>query len=154
MFVIPAIDIKGGKCVRLLKGNFSKQTNYNDSPYDQAKVFSKFGFNYLHLIDLDGALTGKIVNKIIIEQILSIPEIKLQVGGGVRSFEQIDDLFQLGVHNVILGTKAVDDLDFLETACKKFSKKIILSLDVRNGYLALSGWKRQTNISASEFINR
>tara|TARA_B100000959_G_scaffold235793_1_gene254270 strand:+ start:632 stop:1351 length:720 start_codon:yes stop_codon:yes gene_type:complete len=154
MIIFPAIDIKGGKCVRLLKGDFANLTQYNKSPLDQANVFANFGFRYLHLIDLDGVLEGKLANKNIIQNIAKINNIKIQVGGGVRSLKQIDELLNLGVDKVILGTKAIEDLDFLKNACEKFKKKIAISIDVRNGFIALSGWKKQTNILASDFIKK
>ena len=130
MKIFPAIDIKGGKCVRLLKGDFNNLTQYNKSPLDQANAFANFGFKYLHLIDLDGALRGKLANKNIIQDIAKINNMKIQVGGGIRSFEQIDELLNLGVDKVILGTKAIEDLDFLKNACEKFKKKIVISLSL------------------------
>ena len=154
MKIFPAIDIKGGKCVRLLKGDFANLTQYNKSPLDQANVFASFGFKYLHLIDLDGALEGKLANKNIIQNIAKINNIKIQVGGGVRSLEQIDHLLNLGVDKVILGTKAIEDFNFLKNACKKFKGKIALAIDVRNGFIALSRWKKQTDILASDFIKK
>ena len=154
MKIFPAIDIKGGKCVRLLKGDFANLTEYEKSPEEQANIFSNFGFKYLHVIDLDGALEGKLVNKNIIQNITKINNLKIQVGGGIRSLEHISDLLNLGADKVILGTKAIEDLNFLKIACKKFKKKIILAIDVRNGFIALSGWKKQTSISAADFITR
>ena len=117
-------------------------------------AFANFGFKYLHLIDLDGALEGKLTNKNIIQSIGKINNIKIQVGGGVRSLEQIDHLLNLGVDKVILGTKAIEDLNFLKIACQKFKGKIALSIDVRNGFIALSGWKKQTDILASDFVKK
>ena len=154
MKIFPAIDIKGGKCVRLLKGDFDKLTQYKKSPFDQANIFSNLGFKNLHLIDLDGALEGKSINKEIIKNIAQIKNIKIQVGGGVRSLEQIDDLLNIGADKVILGTKAIEDINFLEKAGQKFKGKIALAIDVRNGFIALSGWKKQTDILASEFIKK
>ena len=154
MKIFPAIDIKGGKCVRLLKGDFANLTEYEKSPEEQANIFSNFGFKYLHVIDLDGALEGKLVNKNIIQNITKINNLKIQVGGGIRSLEQISDLLNLGADKVILGTKAIEDLNFLKKACEKFKKKIILAIDVRNGFIALSGWKKQTSISAADFITK
>ena len=154
MKIFPAIDIKGGKCVRLLKGDFANLTEYEKSPEEQANIFSNFGFKYLHVIDLDGALEGKLVNKNIIQNITKINNLKIQVGGGIRSLEHISDLLNLGADKVILGTKAIEDLNFLKIACKKFKKKIILAIDVRNGFIALSGWKKQTSISAADFITK
>ena len=154
MKIFPAIDIKGGKCVRLQKGDFNNLTQYNKSPLDQANAFANFGFKYLHLIDLDGALEGQLTNKNVIKNIGKINSIKIQVGGGVRSLEQIDHLLNLGVDKVILGTKAIEDLNFLKIACQKFKGKIALSIDVRNGFIALSGWKKQTDILASDFVKK
>ena len=154
MKIFPAIDIKGGKCVRLLKGDFANLTEYEKSPEEQANIFSNFGFKYLHVIDLDGALEGKLVNKNIIQNITKINNLKIQIGGGIRSLDQISDLLNLGADKVILGTKAIEDLNFLKIACKKFKKKIILAIDVRNGFIALSGWKKQTSISAADFITK
>ena len=154
MKIFPAIDIKGGKCVRLQKGDFNNLTQYNKSPLDQANAFANFGFKYLHLIDLDGALEGQLTNKNVIKNIGKINSIKIQVGGGVRSLEQIDHLLNLGVDKVILGTKAIEDLKFLKNVCEKFKGKVVLGIDVRNGFIALSGWKKQTNILASDFIKK
>ena len=108
----------------------------------------------MHLIDLDGALEGKIINKNIIQDIAKINNIKIQVGGGIRSLEQIEHLLNFGVDKVILGTKAIEDLKFLKNVCEKFKGKVVLGIDVRNGFIALSGWKKQTNILASDFIKK
>ena len=152
MIIFPAIDIKEGKCVRLLKGDFNKITQYKKMPSEQAEEFVKLGFKNLHLVDLDGALEGKIINKDIIKKIAKISNIKIQVGGGVRSEEHIEQLVNIGVDTVIIGTAAVENIEFLKNACKNFKKKIAVSLDVRNGYIALAGWKKQTKILASDFL--
>tara|TARA_B100000029_G_C17444277_1_gene912634 strand:- start:256 stop:975 length:720 start_codon:yes stop_codon:yes gene_type:complete len=154
MIIFPAIDIKGGKCVRLLKGDFNQITQYNKSPIDQAKEFSNLGFNNIHLIDLDAALEKKSSNENIIKEISKIKKIKIQTGGGIRSLEHIKKLLDFGVDRVILGTAAIENVDFLENACNKFSNKIALSIDVRDKYIALSGWKKQTTILASNFIEK
>jgi phosphoribosylformimino-5-aminoimidazole carboxamide ribotide isomerase len=154
MIIFPAIDIKGGKCVRLLKGDFNKITQYKKSPIDQANEFSNLGFTNIHLIDLDGALEGKPINENIIKEISRIGKTKIQIGGGVRSNDEIKKLINFGVDKVILGTAAVNNIEFLKKACDEFSGKIALSLDVRKGYIALSGWKKQTNILASDFIKK
>ena len=154
MKIFPAIDIKGGKCVRLLKGDFANLTEYDKSPLNQANTFVNFGFKHLHLVDLDGALEGRLTNRNIIQNIAKIKNIKIQVGGGVRSLEQIDQLINAGVDKIILGTKAVEDLNFLKNACEKFKGRIALAIDVRNGFIALSGWKKQTDILASDFIKK
>ena len=154
MIIFPAIDIKGGKCVRLLKGDFNKITQYEKSPIDQATEFLNLGFKNIHLIDLDGALEKKSVNENIIKAISKISKIKIQIGGGIRSIDHIKRLLDFNVDKVILGTAAVENIEFLKKACDKFDNKIALSLDVRKGYIALSGWKKQTDILASNFIKK
>ena len=154
MIIFPAIDIKGGKCVRLLKGSFDDITKYNKSPLDQAKEFSNLGFNNVHIIDLDGAQKENPINENLIKEISKIKNIKIQAGGGIRSLERIKKLLDFGIDKVILGTAAIESIDFLKTACKKFNNKIALSIDVRDGFIALSGWKKQTGILATDFINK
>ena len=154
MIIFPAIDIKGGKCVRLLKGYFNKITQYKKSPIDQANEFLNLGFKNIHLIDLDGALEEKPVNENTIKAISKINKIKIQIGGGIRSIDHIKRLLDFNVDKVILGTAAVENIEFLKKACDKFDNKIALSLDVRKGYIALSGWKKQTDILASDFIKK
>ena len=154
MIVFPAIDIKGGKCVRLLKGDFDQVTQYENSPIEQANQFFNLGFKNIHIIDLDGALEGKLVNKNLIKKILENKKIKIQIGGGIRSIEDIKELIDLGVDKIIIGTTAVENVEFLKIACNKFKNKIAVSLDVRNGYIALSGWKKQTNILAEDFVRK
>ena len=152
MIIFPAIDIKGGKCVRLFKGDFNKITQYKKSPFEQATEFFNLGFTNIHLVDLDGALEGKPINKEIIKKISEIDKIKIQVGGGIRSLEHIEKLINFGADKIVIGTAAVENIEFLKIACNKYSKKIAISLDVREGYIALSGWKKQTKILATDFI--
>ena len=152
MIIFPAIDIKGGKCVRLFKGDFNKITQYKKSPFNQATEFFNLGFKNIHLVDLDGALEGNLINKEIIKKISEIDNIKIQVGGGIRSLEHIEQLINFGVDKIIIGTAAVENIEFLKIACNKYNRKIAISLDVRNGYIALSGWKKQTEILATDFI--
>ena len=154
MIIFPAIDIKGGKCVRLLKGDFNKVTQYEKLPAEQAEIFFNLGFKNIHIIDLDGALEGKLVNKNIIKNILNKSNLKIQYGGGVRSLQDIDDLLNLGVDKVIVGTIAIENMEFLKDACKRYKDKIVVALDVRNGFIASSGWKKQTRILASEFVKK
>ena len=154
MIIFPAIDIKGGKCVRLLKGSFDDITKYNKSPLDQAQEFSDLGFNNIHIIDLDGAQKENPINENLIKEISKIKNIKIQVGGGIRSLERIKKLLDFGIDKVILGTAAIESIDFLKTACKKFNNKIALSIDVRDGFIALSGWKKQTDILATDIIKK
>ena len=152
MKIFPAIDIKDGKCVRLLKGDFNKATEYKKSPTDQAKEFSNQGFRDIHIVDLDGALKGEPVNGKLIEEICKSTKIRIQIGGGIRSIDHINKLINIGVDRVVLGTIAVEDIKFLENACSKFKNKIAVALDVRNGFIALRGWKEQTKILASDFL--
>ena len=152
MKIFPAIDIKGGKCVRLLKGDFDKSTEYQKSPIDQAKEFSESGFQDLHIVDLDGALKGEPVNSELIEEICKLKKIRVQIGGGIRSIDHIKKLIDIGVDRVVLGTMAVEDTKFLENVCDKFKNKIAVGLDVRKGYIALKGWKDQTNILATDYL--
>ena len=154
MTIFPAIDIKGGKCVRLLKGDFNKVTQYEKLPAEQAEIFFNLGFKNIHIIDLDGALEGKLVNKNIIKNVLNKNNLKIQYGGGVRSLQDIDDLLNLGVDKVIVGTIAIENMEFLKDACERYENKIVVALDVRNGFIASSGWKKQTRILASEFVKK
>ena len=152
MKIFPAIDIKDGKCVRLTKGDFSQLTIYNEEPIKQIEEFLAYGFKNIHIIDLDGALSGKPVNFGIIKKIILKHKVNLQVGGGIRNIENIQQLVDVGVEKVILGTAAISDTAFLKNACNKFSNKIALAIDVRNKKVALSGWKDQTEINALDFI--
>jgi len=159
MKIFPAIDIKNGKCVRLLKGDFNKSTIYEKTPLDQAKEFSAQGFRDLHIVDLDGALNEEPVNGKLIENICNQNkdkatdiQMRVQVGGGIRTIDHIAKLIDVGVDRVVLGTIAVRDLKFLENVCNKFKNKIAVGLDVREGYIALKGWKDQTNILATDYL--
>ena len=154
MIIFPAIDIRGGKCVRLLKGDFDNITQYEKSPIDQANEFVNLGFNNIHMVDLDGALENKFNNENIIKEISKINNLKIQVGGGIRTLDRVKKFLDFGVEKVILGTAAIENIEFLKTACDKFNNKIALSVDVRDGYLALSAWKKQTKILATDFIKK
>ena len=152
MIIFPAIDIKDNKCVRLIKGDFDKMTSYENSPIDQAKKYFQSGFNNIHIVDLDGALHGRPVNSILIREIIKKVKSNIQIGGGIRTIDDINHWIKLGVDKVVMGTAAVENIKLLETACKKFKNKIAVSLDVKDGLIALSGWKKQTNISAIDYI--
>jgi phosphoribosylformimino-5-aminoimidazole carboxamide ribotide isomerase len=154
MIIFPAIDIKDGKCVRLIKGDFNKITSYKDSPTAQAIKYFQSGFNDIHIVDLDGALQGKPVNSIIVKEIIKKVKLKIQIGGGIRTIDDINSWIEMGVDKVVMGTAAVENTDLLETACNKFKNKIAVALDVKDGLIALSGWKKQTNISAIDFIKK
>ena len=152
MIIFPAIDIKEGKCVRLLKGDFTKITTYGNSPIDQASLFLKSGFKDIHIIDLDGALLGESKNIKIIKEIIKKTNLRIQIGGGIRSINNVNDWLNAGANKVVLGTAAIENVSFLKEVCKKYKNKIALALDVRDGLIALSGWTKQTTISALEFI--
>ena len=150
----PAIDIKNGKCVRLLFGDMNKETIYHDNPLDQALWFVDQGANWLHIVDLDGAVEGKNVNKDIIKKILKSlqDKVKIQIGGGIRNFQNIDFWLQNSVNRVILGTLAIENQSFIEELDEKYYKKIILGADVRNGMIASHGWTNQSKVNAVDLI--
>ena len=152
MKIFPAIDIKDKKCVRLIKGDFAQKTEYQMSPVEQAIQFIDKGFKNLHIVDLDGALTGETANIDIIKEIVSKFNFKVEVGGGVRDFNSIQEYADIGVDKIILGSAAIKDKNFLKKACKKFPKKIALGLDAKDGELSLSGWKESSGISTLDFL--
>ena len=153
MKIFPAIDIKDKKCVRLVKGNFDNKTEYEMSPVEQARKYKDYGFKNLHIVDLDGALTGEIVNLDIIQEIVKKFDIKIEIGGGIRNFESIHKYTDAGVEKVILGSAAIKDKNFLKEACLKFPNKIALGLDVKEGYLSVSGWKENSNQLTLDYLN-
>ena len=152
MKIFPAIDIKDKKCVRLIKGDFENKTEYKASPIDQAAKYKDHGFKNLHIIDLDGALTGKTINLDIIKEIVSKYDLKIEIGGGVRNIDSIKQYIDVGVEKVILGSGAVKNKDFLRTACEKFKNQIALGLDEKDGNLSVSGWKEDLNIKTINFL--
>ena len=152
MKIFPAIDIKDKKCVRLVKGDFENKTEYEISPVEQAGKYKAHGFKNLHIVDLDGALTGETVNLNIIREIVTKFDLKIEVGGGIRSFENIQKYTDSGVEKVILGSAAIKDKNFLKEACEKFPDKIALGLDAKDGFLSVSGWKEDSNQSTLEFL--
>ena len=152
MKIFPAIDIKDKKCVRLVKGDFDNKTEYETSPIDQANKYKDHGFKNLHIVDLDGALTGETVNLDIIKKIVSKFDLKIEIGGGIRTFESIQKYTDSGVEKVILGSEAIKDKIFLKEACEKFPNKIALGLDAKDGYLSVSGWKENSNQVTLDFL--
>ena len=153
MKIFPAIDIKDKKCVRLIKGNFENKTEYKLSPVEQAQKYKDHGFENLHIVDLDGALTGETVNLSIIEEIVDKFDLKIEFGGGVRNFDSIQKYIEVGVEKVILGSAAIKDKIFLKEACQKFPNKIALGLDAKDGYLSVSGWKENSNQLTFDYLN-
>ena len=154
MIIFPAIDIKNGMCVRLIKGDFRQITSYENTPIDQAKNYFQNGFNNIHIVDLDGALHGRPANSVLIQEIIKKVKVKIQIGGGIRTIDDISRWIEMGIDRVVMGTAAVENIELLETACNKFKNKIAVSLDAKDGLIALSGWKKQTNISAIDFIKK
>ncbi len=152
MKIFPAIDIKDKKCVRLVKGDFDNKTEYDMSPVNQAGKYKDHGFRNLHIVDLDGALTGETVNIDIIEEIVGKFDLKIEIGGGVRNFESIQKYTDAGVEKVILGSAAIKDKEFLKEACEKFPGKIALGLDAKDGYLSVSGWKENSNLKNLDYL--
>jgi len=152
MKIFPAIDIKDKRCVRLIKGDFENKTEYEISPIDQAGKYKDHGFKNLHIVDLDGALTGKTVNLDIIKEIISKYDLKIEIGGGVRTLDSIKQYIDAGVEKVILGSGAIKNKEFLKEACEKFKNQIALGLDAKDGNLSVSGWKENLNIKTIDFL--
>tara|TARA_B100001057_G_scaffold276264_1_gene276522 strand:+ start:1756 stop:2475 length:720 start_codon:yes stop_codon:yes gene_type:complete len=150
--IFPAIDIKDKKCVRLIKGDFENKTEYETSPIDQAAKYKDHGFKNLHIVDLDGALTGKTVNLDIIGKIINKFDLKIEIGGGIRNLNSIQQYINIGAEKVILGSAAIKDKNFLKEACQKFPNKIALGLDAKNGYLSISGWKENSNQLTLDYL--
>jgi phosphoribosylformimino-5-aminoimidazole carboxamide ribotide isomerase len=154
MIIFPAIDLKDGKCVRLYKGDFNKTTIFNSSPYNQALQFKKKGFTDLHLVDLDGALKGKSKNKKVIIKIIKSANLNVQLGGGIRTLKQISFWIKNGVSTVVVGTMAIQNPKILKKACDLFPGRIAVALDVRNNFLAIKGWVKQTRINFLDFLKK
>ena len=152
MKIFPAIDIKDKKCVRLVKGNFDNKTVYEISPIEQASKFKDHGFENLHIVDLDGALTGETVNLDIIQDIVTKFNLKVEIGGGIRKQDSILKYIDAGVEKVILGSAAIKDKNFLKESCEKFPDKIALGLDAKDGYLSVSGWKENSNQLTLDYL--
>ena len=153
MKIFPAIDIKDKKCVRLIKGDFENKTEYKTSPIDQAAKYNDHGFKNLHIVDLDGALTGKTVNLEIIQEIIRKYDFKVEVGGGIRSLESIKQYIDAGSEKVILGSGAIKNKNFLKKACEQFKNKIALGLDAKDGNLSVSGWKENLSVKTIDYLN-
>ena len=152
MKIFPAIDIKDKKCVRLVKGDFDNKTEYEMSPVEQARKYKNHGFKNLHIVDLDGALTGETVNLDIIKDIVGKFDLKVEVGGGIRNLDSIQKYIDAGAEKVILGSAAIKDKIFLKEACQKFLNKIALGLDAKDGYLSVSGWKESSNQKTIDYL--
>ncbi|MFV0635903.1 1-(5-phosphoribosyl)-5-[(5-phosphoribosylamino)methylideneamino]imidazole-4-carboxamide isomerase [Mitsuokella sp. WILCCON 0060] len=149
MLIFPAIDIRGGKCVRLLKGDFDKETVFSDQPEEMAKKWQAQGAEFLHLVDLDGALKGKSQNLATVEKILAAVDIPVELGGGIRTMENIDDVLKLGVRRVILGSVAVRNPELVKEACAKYGDRIVVGIDAKDGIVAVDGWGVSGDVEAT-----
>jgi len=151
MYVIPAIDLLGGKCVRLIQGQYDRQINYQNDPVRQAEDFSSEGAKWLHIVDLDGAKIGRPANTDAISAIAALEKFKIEVGGGLRDEAAIKQLFDIGVERAIIGTKAVSDFAWFSQMAEKFSGKIVLGLDAKGSTVATHGWTQDSPQQLLEF---
>ncbi|MBL8654671.1 MAG: 1-(5-phosphoribosyl)-5-[(5-phosphoribosylamino)methylideneamino]imidazole-4-carboxamide isomerase [Alphaproteobacteria bacterium] len=154
MILFPAIDLKGGKCVRLYKGDMAQATVFNDNPGDQAAQFVKAGARWIHVVDLDGAFAGKSVNADAVRAILKNANVPVQLGGGIRDDAAIASWLDAGVTRVILGTIALKDPDFVKRACKTFPAKIVVGIDARGGHVAVQGWAETSDMKAVDLARK
>ena len=154
MILYPAIDLKDGQCVRLLHGDMDKVTVFNASPADQAVRFARDGFEWLHVVDLNGAVEGRSVNSEAVQAILQAVSIPVQLGGGVRNLAAIEAWIEEGVSRVILGTVAVRDPELVKTAAREWPEQIAVGVDVRKGKVAVQGWTEGTDLDAVELAQR
>ena len=154
MIIFPAIDLKDGQCVRLKLGEMSQATVFNDNPAAQARLFQEQGFEYLHIVDLNGAFAGKPVNGPAVEAILAAIKIPVQLGGGIRDLATIETWLAKGIRRVILGTVAVRDPGLVRDACRKFPGRIAVGIDARGGKVAVEGWAETSELSAIEMAQR
>lgn len=151
MRIYPAIDIKDGKCVRLLRGSFSDVTVYGDNPGEMAKKWEDLGGEFIHVVDLDGALKGHGVNAEAIKNICQSVSVPVQTGGGIRTMEDIEAKLACGINRVIIGTKAVSDREFVKNAVSKYGDKIVIGIDAKDGMVAIEGWEKTSEFRAVEF---
>lgn len=154
MIVFPAIDLKGGQCVRLEQGDMARATIFNDDPADQARSFAAQGFSHLHIVDLDGAFAGQPVNRAAVEAIVKASPAKTQLGGGIRDMATIEAWLEAGIGRVILGTAALRDPDLVIEACKRFSDRIAVGIDARGGFVAVEGWAEASEMRVTDLAAR
>lgn len=154
MRIYPAIDIKDGNCVRLLQGRFSDVTVYGNSPADMAKKWESLGGEFIHVVDLDGALKGHGVNAEIIKEICRSVNVPVQTGGGIRTMEDIEAKLACGINRVIIGTKAVSDSEFVKRAVDKHKEKVVIGIDAKDGMVAIEGWEKTSDFTAVEFAKK
>lgn len=152
MILFPAIDIRDGKCVRLTQGDYDQEQIYNDSPVDVARLWESSGAEYIHVVDLDGAKSGNMANLATIEAIVQAVQLPVQVGGGIRSMQNLQNYQAIGVSRMIIGTAAIDDKAFLRTAISTFGDMIAVSIDARKGMVATNGWTKTSDVAAVDLI--
>ena len=154
MIIFPAIDLRGGKCVRLVQGDFDKETVYSDDAGATALKWQSLGAKFLHVVDLDGARAGSPKNLDAIKKILAAIKIPIEVGGGIRTLEDAEKILSLGVRRVILGSVAVENISLVEEAVKIFGDKIVVGIDARNGFVAVHGWEKSSAVKADELAKK
>ena len=154
MNIIPAIDLIGGKAVRLVKGDYDKVTVYSDDPAAVAESFERAGAKYLHVVDLDGAKDGTTANFETIKKIIERTDLSVEVGGGIRTLERVRQYIEIGVDRVIIGTAAVTNPDFLREAVKLYGEKIVVGVDIKDGFVAIKGWLEISELSCKEFCKK
>jgi len=153
MLIIPAVDIKSGKCVRLTQGKLGTEVVYKDNPIDAALIWQKNNAKYLHVVDLDGAFTGRTVNFNLIKDLIKKIEMPIEIGGGIRTLETIENYIKAGADRIILGTKVFDDQSFLKDAVNNFGDKIAVGIDAKEGNIVSQGWVKDTNIKTLDFTH-
>ncbi len=151
MIIYPAIDLLDGKCVRLSQGKYDQVTVYSENPAEFAAIWTSKGAQYIHVVDLNGARTGNPLNDSVLSEIVEKAGVPIQVGGGIRSMERIDELLTIGVERVILGTGAVKDPEFVAEAVKKYNEGIVIGIDAKDGFVAVDGWENKSTRKAVEF---
>jgi phosphoribosylformimino-5-aminoimidazole carboxamide ribotide isomerase len=154
VIIFPAIDLKNGECVRLVRGDMAQATVFNDDPAAQARAFANHGFDHLHVVDLDGAFAGKPMNALAVEKILGAVKMSIQLGGGIRDMKTVTGWLEKGVARVIIGTAAVRDPDFVREAARLYPGRIAVGIDARDGRVAVDGWAKTSDISALELGRR
>jgi len=154
MIVLPAIDLRGGKCVRLFKGDFSQETVFSEQPEEMALKWQAQGAEYLHLVDLDGALAGTPQNLFVVKRIMDAVSIPVELGGGIRTMENIENMLEAGVDRVILGSVAVRNPELVSEACMNFDNRIAVGIDARDGIVAVDGWGKSGDMKAAELAER
>ena len=154
MMIFPAIDLRGGHCVRLYKGDFSKEEIFSDHPGEMAQKWESMGAKYLHVVDLDGARAGQSANLAAVREILDSVRIPIELGGGIRTMEQIDAMISLGVRRVILGSAAVESPELVREAVEKYGERVVVGIDARDGIVAVKGWEASGGVDAVEFAKQ